>query len=234
MVHTAINPEYTIPGCLQEYYPFWDKITKSEQESLISCSTIQSYHKNDFIYSRDEDCLGILLVLEGQLRIYIQSEENREVTLLRLGPGEVCTLSASCMIREINFDIEIEAEEDSRILTTNVCCFHKLMEQNIYVENYFYKQTVESFSDIMWALSQILFSSFDKRLASYLEDERIRTGSPVLKTTHEQIARNMGSAREVVSRMLKYFEKEGIVTLSRGTVTLTDTAKLKSYFSSSE
>ena len=80
----------------------------------------------------------------------------------------------------------------------------------------------------MWAMNQILFSSFDKRLAGYLLDESIRTHSATLHTTHEQIARNLGSAREVVSRMLKYFEKEGIVSLSRGTVTITDEKKLKS------
>lgn len=214
---------------LQEVYPFWDNLSAAEQETLSLSSNIATYEKNDFIYSRDEDCLGIFLVLEGQVRIYIQSEDTREVTLFRMGPGEICTLSASCMIREITFDIQIEAEEHSKIIVTNVCCFRQLMEQNIYVENYIYKQTAERFSDVMWVLSQILFSSFEKRLASYLEDERIRTGSLLLKTTHEQIARNMGSAREVVSRMLKYFEKEGIVLLSRGTVTILDQKKLKKY-----
>ena len=101
------------------------------------------------------------------------------------------------------------------------------MKNNIYLENFIYKQTAERFSDVMWAISQILFSSFDKRLASYLEDERRRSGSTAITATHDQIAKNLGSAREVVSRMLKYFEKEGLVSLSRGTVTITDIPRLK-------
>lgn len=225
MTHT----ENTISHHLQKGYPFWKNLTNKEKEFLTSRSTILDYKKDDFIYSRDGDCLGIFLVLEGQLRIYIQSEESREITLFRLNAGEVCTLSASCLLQEITFDIQIEAEEDSKILLTNINCFHQLIDKNIYVENYVYRQTTERFSDVMWALSQILFSSFDKRLAAYLEDERIRTGSMVLKTTHEQIARNLGSAREVVSRMLKYFEKEGIVSLSRGAVTILDSEKLRAY-----
>lgn len=221
--------EDSIRQYLKKGYPFWKHLNTKEQDYLTSCSTILDYHKDDFIYSRSDDCLGIFLVLKGQLRIYIQSEESREITLFRLNAGEVCTLSASCLIQEITFDIQIEAEQDSRILLTNITCFQRLIGQNIYVENYVYRQTTERFSDVMWALSQILFSSFDKRLAAYLEDERIRTGSSVLKTTHEQIARNLGSAREVVSRMLKYFEKEGIVSLSRGAVTILSPKKLQTY-----
>lgn len=221
--------ENIINHYLKESYPFWGRLTSREQEVLVSNSTIAKYVKGSFIYSRDEDCLGVFIVLEGKIRIYIQSEDSREITLFRLGPNEVCTLSASCLIREITFDIQIEAEEDSKILLSNTSAFRTLINDNIYVENYIYKHTTEHFSDVMWAFGQILFSSFDKRLAAYLEDERIRSGSCVLKTTHEQIAKNLGSAREVVSRMLKYFEKEGIVSLSRGTVTILDKDKLRSY-----
>lgn len=216
-----------IPEILATSYPFWEKLTSEEQKSLCACSSLRSVAKNDFIFSRSEDCLGIFLVLEGRIRVYLQSEENREVTLFRVGRGEVCTLSASCMIRELTFDIQIEAEEKGRILTTSACCFNHLMTQNIYVENYIYRQTAEHFSDVMWAMSQLLFSSLDRRLAAFLEDERIRTGSNILHTTHEQIARELGSAREVVSRMLKQFERAGIVALSRGAVTLLSPEKLR-------
>ena len=85
----------------------------------------------------------------------------------------------------------------------------------------------ERFSDVMWAMQQILFMSFDKRLAIFLLDESSALHSDELRITHEQIAKLMGSAREVVTRMLKYFSSEGYVTLSRGTVTLTDKAGLK-------
>lgn len=219
---------FPIQTYLEKHYPFWTHLNKTEQEQLVSSSLLQHVQKGDFLYSRDDDCLGILLVLSGQLRIFIQSGDTREITLFRVGSGQVCTLSASCMIQEITFDIQIEADEDTDLIVTNVASFRTLMHQNIYVENYIYKETTEHFSDVMWAMNQILFSSFDKRLAGYLLDEMIRTHSSVLHTTHEQIARNLGSAREVVSRMLKYFEKEQIVSLSRGTVAIIDEKRLKS------
>ncbi|HIX77501.1 MAG TPA: Crp/Fnr family transcriptional regulator [Candidatus Fusicatenibacter merdavium] len=219
---------FNIKNYLEKYYPFWTHLDQREREQLCSCSQLQTCRKGDFLYSNDDDCLGILLVLKGQLRVFIQSGDTREITLFRVGDGQVCTLSASCIIQEITFDIQIEADEDTELIVTNVSCFRTLMQQNVYVENYIYKETTEHFSDVMWAMNQILFSSFDKRLAGYLLDESIRTHSDTLHTTHEQIARNLGSAREVVSRMLKYFEKEGIVSLSRGTVKIIDEKKLKS------
>ncbi len=188
-----------LESCFQEHYPFYSKLTADEQQTLVLSSVLTTYQRGDFLYSCDDDCLGVLLVLSGKLRIFIQSGEQREITLFTTGPGEVCTLSASCAMQEISFDILIEAEEE----------------------------TTEHFSEVMWAMGQLLFTRLDQRLAGYLEDERIRTGSPVLSTTHEQIARNLGSAREVVSRTLKSFEKDGIVALSRGTVTILDVKKLR-------
>lgn len=219
--------ENQIKDLLKANYAFWDQLNEQEQESFCSYSYIQAFQKNEFVHDRQEDCLGILLVLKGRIRVYIQSDEGREITLFRIGKGEVCTLSASCIMQEISFEIMIESTEETEILITGVPYMKKLMDQNMYVENFIYRQTTERFSDVMWAMTEILFKSFDKRLAGYLEEERQKTGSLVILTTHDVIARNMGSAREVVSRMLKYFEKEGILTLSRGAITIIDPGHLK-------
>ena len=207
MNHSRPNITDTLKKC----YPFWEKLTDTQKEQLKTSSYIRDYEPGSFVHSRSEECLGILIVLSGQLRTYIQSEEGREVTLFRLGPGEVCTLSAACMMQEITFDIFIESTADS----------------TLYAENYIYRQTAERFSDVMWSMGQLLFSSFDKRLAAYLTDEYVKLGSGVISTTHEQIAKNLGTAREVVSRMLKYFEKEGLVALGRGTITIKNVSGLK-------
>ena len=206
-----------LESCFQEHYPFYSKLTADEQQTLVLSSVLTTYQRGDFLYSCDDDCLGVLLVLSGKLRIFIQSGEQREITLFTTGPGEVCTLSASCAMQEISFDILIEAEEETKVLITPASTFRRLLN----------RETTEHFSEVMWAMGQLLFTRLDQRLAGYLEDERIRTGSPVLSTTHEQIARNLGSAREVVSRTLKSFEKDGIVALSRGTVTILDVKKLR-------
>ena len=223
MGHTHSNITDTLKKC----YPFWQKLTDVQKEQLKTNSYIRDYESGSFVHSRFEECLGILIVLSGQLRTYIQSEEGREVTLFRLGPGEVCTLSAACMMQEITFDIFMESIGASTLLITSASGIHRLMEENIYAENYIYRQTAERFSDVMWSMGQLLFSSFDKRLAAYLADEYVKLGSDVIFTTHEQIAKNLGTAREVVSRMLKYFEKEGLVALGRGTITIKNVSGLK-------
>lgn len=223
MNHSRPNITDTLKKC----YPFWEKLTDTQREQLKTSSYIRDYEPGSFVHSRSEECLGILIVLTGQLRTYIQSEEGREVTLFRLGPGEVCTLSAACMMQEITFDIFIESTAASTLLITGASGIHRLMEANIYAENYIYRQTAERFSDVMWSMGQLLFSSFDKRLAAYLADEYVKLGSDVISTTHEQIAKNLGTAREVVSRMLKYFEKEGLVALGRGTITIKNVSGLK-------
>lgn len=216
-----------ITDTLKSSYPFWERLTPTEQEQLKIGSHIRSYASGGFIHSRTEECLGVILVLSGQIRAYIQSEEGREVTLFRLGQEEVCTLSASCMMQEITFDIYIESISDSTLLITSASCIHKLMKDNIYAENYIYRQTAERFSDVMWSMGQLLFSSLDKRLAAYLADEYVKSHSGVISTTHEQIAKNLGTAREVVSRTLKFFEKEGIVSLGRGIITIKDNSRLR-------
>ena len=168
-----------LESCFQEHYPFYSKLTADEQQTLVLSSVLTTYQRGDFLYSCDDDCLGVLLVLSGKLRIFIQSGEQREITLFTTGSGEVCTLSASCAMQEISFDILIEAEEETKVLITPASTFRRLMNQNIYVENYIYRETTEHFSEVMWAMGQLLFTRLDQRLAGYLEDERIRTGSPV-------------------------------------------------------
>lgn len=212
---------------LREHYPFWTQLDEKEQREFLKYTAIQTYKKGGALQSRFQYCLGIFVVLSGQVRVYIQSEEGREITLFRTNPGEVCTLSAGCVMEEISFEIMMEATEDAVLMTTGSPSLRKIMEHNLYLDNYIYKCVAEHFSDAMWAISQILFKSFDKRLAGYLEDEKIGRKSTAIQVTHDEIARELGSAREVVSRMLKYFEREGIVTLSRGTIQITDEVRLR-------
>jgi CRP/FNR family transcriptional regulator len=150
------------------------------------------------------------------------SEEGKEITLYRIFAGDVCVLSASCILESINFDVQVDAEEDSRCCILSPASFLRVSERKPEMKNFLLEKTVSRFSEVMWVMQQILFMSFDKRLAIFLLNEAENAKSPEIKLTHEQIAKYMGSAREVVSRMLKYFSSEGYVELSRGGVTITD------------
>lgn len=213
---------------LQNAVTVWDKLNTQQQETLVKSTSFLSYDKGKIVHNGQTDCIGILILKKGGLRTYILSEDGREITLFRLTPGEICTLSASCVLNEITFDVIIETEVDSDVYVINPLAFQRVSCENIYMENFANKLTVERFSDVMWAMEQILFMSFDKRLAIFLLDEISKSGEDSIFLTHEQIAKYMGSAREVVTRMLKYFSTEGIVELSRGCVTVVDKDKMRS------
>ena len=206
---------------------FWDKLNERQKNSIINNINPVHYEKGSRIHSGDNDCIGVILIKKGELRIYILSEEGKEVTLYRLRDNEICVLSASCILDNITFDVHVDAEVDSDVLLIDSYYYQQLCKQNIYAENFTDKLVIDSFSEVMWAMEQILFMSFDKRLAIFLFDEITRNQTDTIELTHEQIAKYIGSAREVVSRMLKYFAREGIVELSRGGVKVIDKKKLK-------
>lgn len=206
---------------------FWDKLNHSEIAILEDNIAAVTYNKGFNLHSSDSECLGVLLIKSGGLRVYILSEDGREVTLYRLSPGDVCILSASCILNNITFDVHIDAEVDTDAYLINIGAFSKISSQNVYVQNFAYKKTIERFSDVMWAMEQILFMSFDKRLAIFLLDEMAKTNSADLLITQEQIAKYIGSAREVVSRMLKIFQSEGILEQSRGSIHIINREKLR-------
>lgn len=208
-------------------FKFWDKITEAQREQLCSNTMSAEYVKGSMIHGGGAECTGGILVLEGSARVYIMSEDGREVTLYRLYPGDICMLSASCVFDAIDFDILVEADEDTKCLVINGRAFAQISAENVYVENFALSSAVSRFSDVLWVMQQILFMSFDRRLAIFLLDEINKTGGDCLRITHEQIAKYTGSAREVVSRMLKYFSKEGIVEPLRGGIRIIDKDKLR-------
>lgn len=214
---------------LSDTYPFWNRLSEKEKSELIKGCVEVTYEKGMNVHRSEMECRGAMLLLSGVLRVYIISEEGREVTLFRIHKGESCVLSASCLLESIQFDILIEATEKAEAIVIPTNILHPIMEHNPYVGLYMYKQATERFSDVMWTIQQILFMSADKRVAIFLWDEIIHQKQLTLKITHEEIAKNIGSAREVVTKVLKYFSSEGVVSLGRGKVEISDKEKLKKY-----
>ena len=220
------NLEYA--ELLSENFAAWEHMSATEREEMLANAEFLRYTKGMNIFNGENDCVGFLIVKSGMLRVYMLSEEGKEITLYRLGSGDMCILSASCVLSSINFDVHIDAEEDSIVLMVGSLFFSGLTKKNIYVECFAYKLAADRFSDVMWAMQQILFMSMDKRLAIFLWDELAKSAGDTIHLTHEQAARYIGSAREVVTRMLKYFAGEGIVELSRGGIKIIDKQKLRS------
>jgi CRP/FNR family transcriptional regulator len=165
---------------IHEILPFWDKLSTQEQTLILSNVTSVRYKQGENIHSGENDCVGILLIKSGALRTYILSEDGREITLYRLAQGDVCVLSASCILKSITFDVYIDAEHDSEVLLINSSIFQQICNNNVYAENFSYKIVVDRFSDVMWAMQQMLFMSFDKRLAIFLLETDIEPTSLIL------------------------------------------------------
>ncbi len=207
---------------------FWNSLTPAEKNQIVSKSQLISYIKGKSVYDGLDDCRGLIIVKNGQLRTYILSDSGKEVTLYRLFNDEICILSASCALNNMNFDLYIEAEKDSEIILIPTAIYSEISQNNIEVQKFTNKVTLTRFSDVMWIMEQILFMSFDKRLAMFLLEQSSIEESDTIYMTHEDIAKHMGSAREVVSRMLKYFQNEGYVRTERGSIILKNKKKLQS------
>lgn len=213
---------------LAQRLPFWDQLSPKQQDMLARSTREVTYEAKAHVHNGSDDCEGIIVMLSGSLRAYMLSPKTgKEITLFRVGSRESCVLAASSILSMITFDIFLDAVEPTHILAINADAFSQVMHESSAVEAFCYRQTAERFSEVMWVMQQVIFASFDSRLALFLLDERSRTGSDRLKITHAEIARHLGSAREVVSRMLKYFQDEGMVELARETIVITDVPRLR-------
>lgn len=206
----------------QDYFPIWEKLTKEQQERLKNAVTPFEGKKGTILHNGDIDCIGLLLIKSGQLRVFVLSEEGREVTLYRLFDRDICLFSASCVMPDIQFQIVVEAEKDTEMWIIPPCLYKELMQESAAVANYSNQLISSRFSEVMWLMEQIMWRSFDQRLAEFLLKESVLENDQVLKITHEKIANHLGTAREVITRMLRYFQNEGLVRLTRGTIELTD------------
>lgn len=210
-------------------FPFWEELSDNEKEYIENAAYTEKYNKGMLMHRTDGSCKGLMTVLSGQLRTYILSEEGREVTLFRVNAEEVCVLSASCLLDSITFDVLIEAIEDTQVLVIPAAILNQVAQKNPYVELFLYKSATEKFSDVMWTMQQMLFLKIDQRIAQFLWDEMVQKNSTTLSMTHDEIARFIGSAREVVTKVLKYMVKEGAVELKRGKIIILDKEKLRAY-----
>lgn len=217
---------FTKPLDLSTIFSFWNTLTKTQSDFLQGSAKIETFENGKLIHRSDGDCKGIMAVLSGSLRVYCVSDEGREVTLYRVESGDICILSASCLMDSIVFDVLIEAAGDTKVCLLPSAAIHKVETENQLIELYIYKNATEKFSEVLWTLQQLLFMKIDQRLARFLHDEMLRQKSQVLSITHEDIAKQIGSAREVVTKTLKYLSEEGVVLVTRGKIELLDRAKL--------
>ena len=220
-----MNPSINMQEFLEKL-PFFTQLSSPSQTLLREGIQSIQYPAGAQVASTDSDCLGILFVQKGILRVYLLSEDGKEATIYRLHPGEVCILTASCLMSAITFDVQVDAETACDTLLIPSRILSVLMDENVYVENYVYKLTTEHFSKVINAMERIFFLSLRQRIAAFLIDESAQQKTNTLAITQEQLARAIGSAREAVSRTLKQMTKEGILEVTRGGLQILDKSRL--------
>ncbi len=209
------------------YFPIWNKLTATQQQMITENVIHRKVGRGEIVHNGSVDCAGLMLICSGQLRAYILSAEGREMTLYRLFEMDICLFSASCVMSSIQFEMMIQAEKDSELLIIPPWVYRLLLQQSAVMANYANELMATRFSDVMWLMEQIMWKSFDKRLAAFLLEEANLEGQNCLNITHEAIGNHLGNPREVVTRMLRYFQNEGMVALRRGVVEIIDQKKLQ-------
>ncbi len=210
----------------REIFPFWNEVSDDDKEYICRNSSSVIFNAGTNIHD-STSCSGVIYIRTGFLRVYIMSDDGKDITLYRLHSGDICMLSASCVLKNITFDVFVDAEEDSECFVISGPAFADVSEKYASIKIFALETAVSRFSDAMWVMEQIHFMSMDKRLAIFLYEEITRIDTDIVRLTHALIAKYMGSAREVVTRMLKYFANEGIVELSRKGVKILDKERLK-------
>lgn len=211
---------------MYETLSFWKELTDSQKDALKQMIVRKQFTTGEAMHSGSDNCSGLFLIRTGQVRAYIVSETGKEITLYHLFERDVCIFSASCMMKNISFDIMVEVEKDTQAYLIPTSIFRKLSQESLPVQVFTNNLMASRFSDVMWIMEQALFTSLDKRLASFLMEQLVIEERSTLVITHEKIANHLGTAREVITRMLKYFQNEGIVALNRGTIDILDEKKL--------
>lgn len=202
--------------------PFWNLLTDREKEILKDNTIERTYTKGSIVFDNSSSCLGLLNVISGQVRAYLVSDEGKEVTIFKLEDNDLCVLSASCIIKQITFDTQLVANEDTEVLIVPSNIIEDLAYMNIELRCYLYEKALARFSDVMWNMQELLFKGLDSRVANYLINQYERTDSTIIKVTHEEIANDINSAREAVTRILKLFVQDGLIKLQKGCIEIID------------
>jgi len=209
--------------------PFTALATEEEFQLMAQSAYITTFAKGEVVHTRSQtECLGLVLVISGSLCASMISDEGKQILLYRLSRGEMCLFMARCVLNLLSYDAVVEGEKAGSMLVIPKAATERVM-QNILVENAMNRLALQRCSQIMGALERVLFARVDKRLASCLLQEAESRGGREVKLTHEQLARDISSAREVVSRVLGKFAADGLISLHRGLIVIEDPDRLRGF-----
>ncbi|HSQ60702.1 MAG TPA: Crp/Fnr family transcriptional regulator [Acidobacteriota bacterium] len=210
--------------------PFLAEATPEVRKRFLSEGTIVRLSAGDYFLQEGDVCASFAVVLSGRMRVFKLGEGGQEITLYHVGGGEACPLNVSCILSDRPVPATARVEEDVEALVIPARTFRRWVAEYEPLQTFVFRMFTERLTEVMSLVEEVAFKKMDQRLAGYLDDQFHREGEPdgVVEITHAQIASELGTAREVVSRLLKEFERLGAVELSRGRISLRKEALLRS------
>ena len=210
-----------------EKFDLWKDLTAVQRDELIAHTRYSHYAKREFIHRGALAHTGTLHVISGSLRVYLVSEEGREFTLYILRDGDIALMASISFLNTVPCDIAIEAGKNTELFISDTMAVRSIFSENINVRARAYEYAIERLSEMLWKFQQMIFLSADRRLARFLLAESTRTAGDEIRLTHEETAQYLGTAREVVSRLIREFSQEGLVQTFRGRIHILNRTALK-------
>jgi CRP/FNR family transcriptional regulator len=206
---------------LLQHYPALAGMPAAELDGLLANAMVMPLSGGTVVFDENQACQGFPMLLSGSIRVIKAAPNGRELQLYRVEPGESCILTSSCLLGHTRYTARGIAEQDLEMVLLPVPSFQALLEKHELFRNYVFHLFSDRLTDLMELVSAVAFQKLDQRLAALL----IAKPSP-LRTTHQALADELGSAREIVSRLLKGFADQGWVKLAREQIEVTDKTAL--------
>jgi CRP/FNR family transcriptional regulator len=202
---------------LLQHYPALAGLPAVELDGLLEHAIAMPLPGGTVVFDENQPCQGFPMLLSGSIRVIKAAPSGRELQLYRVTPGESCILTSSCLLGHTRYSARGIAEQDLEMVLLPVQSFHALLEKHVAFRDYVFNLFSDRLTDLMQLVSAVAFQKLDQRLAALL----VSKPNP-LYTTHQALADELGSAREIVSRLLKGFADQGWVKLAREQIELTD------------
>lgn len=213
---------------LEQALPCFNQLTERQKLQIQHYTLGHDYKKGDVILNPLKRYAGLKIIKSGQIKLSMVTRNGGELMLYRLDAGELCVLSVLSLLNQFEWDICVEAEQDSVILTIPEQVYLSIVEENPSVKEFHQNLLIQRLSEVVRVTSQAAVSTAEERLARFLSDYQRYNNSMEIHMTHQEMAKDIGTVREVVTRILKKFQEKGYVKLERGRVTILDLKQLES------
>ena len=207
----------------QQYFPIFPETQDTAVDAFMRSANLVNLSSDQMVFSVGDSCENYLLLLQGRIRVQLIAETGREVMLYTVSSGDSCVLTTSCLLEDKPYPAEAFTEGDVSAFLIPEADFNQALEKSDFFRKYVFNNFSSRLSSVIHRMEEVVLNPLEVRLAKYL----LSINEPVIRKTHQQLASEMGTAREVISRHLKQLKSAGWVALSRGKITVIDRTALE-------